>query len=1335
MTPTRIDFLKRVRKLFSSDMPYLEKLSKRAAPPPSDAMMTDPEQVTKPPVGDEYHEETEFPRGEKKKSGRLVPFEMEVFSSEGAVKAWQTRRAGYSPTKEASSPHTSAHTDFKIAVAKKLDSMKDKVKVELKHDEDGTHIASVEAIEKGKGHGSTAMKAITDLADKHGIPLSLGASPYGKGGLKANDLRAFYERHGFHGDKDSVYMTREPKAKLSTDSWYDRNTKSWVTQQKDAHGNQVGEAEYTHQKPKKKFSSLLEVLQPLLFSSESSKRAWITIRMNKGLISKEEGERLLKGGTPVAKPAKAATKKDEPDDKKSRTKDKPSKLERVSDAAGRKQADPGPVGTASPYVGRRPPLVTVSEGLLPKPRDFLGDKFSGQLDDHQRLGVNLALDRFSTQRDQLQGDVSGQKIGKGFLLGDGTGVGKSREILATADQMADISGKPSLIVTQNKQVIAGSFTSDANAMGIDLNRMLPAKEGEAPAHAVQLATYSDLSSGMFRGRQFGLVVYDEAHNLKNVEAKKTMEARFLKTDHEMFATATPMDTPTAASYFLGKITGLEENEVQRRLGYHIITTTAADGTEFQRAELKQGNTWDTVQKETMAMRDEAIREGGMVRREYPFFGTIDNTKLKLSEEQHAEQDKIDAYWQDRIDTAPWKMKMVNAGLRLAELSRWAEQQKIDPVFDLMKKDLAAGKNVIVMAENVNPTQLHGLGEERKSFLGEFSRKLTEAGIDHAKIFGGGKKAEEVAKFQDGKVRVAIATPLSGGTGVNLDDTRGDRPRSMYVVTANYSGDVFQQVLGRASRRNTKSPVELHAVSFDDSHADQRRSIILDNKIKTLKAIQQGADVDTAQGSWAELGGKSASEQRPPKAPREPRPEAPPAAGPLSTRSSVLPVVAIDRPLPASMVSASLESVPKGAVTPHVLPTEHITKQGKTLTGYIVSGIEHADAKKIDEYTFRKGAGFFIRDKHEEKLKAAGVNFSQETIVMKSKFGALLESIRPAKLIFSSEAAKKAWETRKRGGGEEKKEAPKTPKEPGAGTSLSTDPNAIVRKDRPPTVTPEGKKSFPPSEYAQGGKPIKDPKILARLAEIKVKPGWTDVKINPDPKAELLATGKDAAGRTQYLYSAAHSEKSAVAKFSRVKDFSSKVKDIRDQVGKDLSTSDAKKFQTALAVKLIDSTFIRVGSDADTKAVKQAYGATTLEARHIKVDGSTVQLKFIGKKGVPANIKVNDAELASNLSKALKGKSGRDKVFDHADRDTVTSYLKQFGDYSAKDFRTYHGTRLALDLIKKSDVPSDQKGLKDLVKNVATKVSDALNNTPAMAKSSYINPAVWAPLFAKGLKKL
>jgi hypothetical protein len=71
------------------------------------------------------------------------------------------------------------------------------------------YLQLIHAAEKGKGHGSLALRTLCMLADKHRVGIVLLPKKVGDDGLRAAELRRWYGRHGFKATGDGR-MRREP---------------------------------------------------------------------------------------------------------------------------------------------------------------------------------------------------------------------------------------------------------------------------------------------------------------------------------------------------------------------------------------------------------------------------------------------------------------------------------------------------------------------------------------------------------------------------------------------------------------------------------------------------------------------------------------------------------------------------------------------------------------------------------------------------------------------------------------------------------------------------------------------------------------------------------------------------------------------------------------------------------------------------------------------------------------------------------------------------------------------------------------------------------------------
>lgn len=262
-------------------------------------------------------------------------------------------------------------------------------------------------------------------------------------------------------------------------------------------------------------------------------------------------------------------------------------------------------------------------------------------------------------------------------------------------------------------------------------------------------------------------------------------------------------------------------------------------------------------------------------------------------------------------------------------------------------------------------------------------------------------------------------------------------------------------------------------------------------------------------------------------------------------------------------------------------------------------------------------------------------------------------------------------------------------------------------------------------------PLDPNDVPEHIKNLKLPPAWTDVFYNEDPDGDLLAIGKDAKGRDQYVYSEKYMEGQMRAKFARIKELDGKYDAIRAKVGKDQGSTDSNVRDHGDVTALLMDTGLRPGSTRDRGGAKRAYGATTLEGRHVKVgDDGTVRLVFTGKKGVALDLPIEDKAMADMLKRRADMSGPKGKLFPNVTDKSLRDYVDGLdgGQFSPKDFRTYLGTTMARDMVEtmSRDKFSSLSAYKKAVREVATYVSQKLGNTPTVALQSYIDPQTFLP---------
>jgi len=265
-----------------------------------------------------------------------------------------------------------------------------------------------------------------------------------------------------------------------------------------------------------------------------------------------------------------------------------------------------------------------------------------------------------------------------------------------------------------------------------------------------------------------------------------------------------------------------------------------------------------------------------------------------------------------------------------------------------------------------------------------------------------------------------------------------------------------------------------------------------------------------------------------------------------------------------------------------------------------------------------------------------------------------------------------------------------------------------------------------------GKRIDDPAKIARIEALVIPPAWRDVWISPRATAKLQAVGVDAAGRRQYLYHPDYRARQEQAKYDRLILFAERLPALREAMAEHMEHDGADRERvSAVALRLINLGWLRVGGDRYARE-SRTYGVTTLQKRHVSVRGHRVKLSFRAKHGVQMRTTIVDEELAAAVKDLLALKGGSRLFRYEWEGDVYNLTGKRLNDYvhiylgddfSAKDFRTWGGTLEAAVGLAEVGLPESEADAKRKVAAVMRRVGERLGNTPAVARSSYVSPAV------------
>jgi DNA topoisomerase-1 len=264
-------------------------------------------------------------------------------------------------------------------------------------------------------------------------------------------------------------------------------------------------------------------------------------------------------------------------------------------------------------------------------------------------------------------------------------------------------------------------------------------------------------------------------------------------------------------------------------------------------------------------------------------------------------------------------------------------------------------------------------------------------------------------------------------------------------------------------------------------------------------------------------------------------------------------------------------------------------------------------------------------------------------------------------------------------------------------------------------------------FDEAGKRVTDRATIERLNAIGLPPAYGDAWYCKDPDGHIQATGKDARGRKQYRYHADFRARAEADKFDGCREFGHRLARLRRRVEQDLRRRKlTRDTVVAAVVRLLDTAYLRVGNEEYARDNK-SFGATTLRSRHVRRKGRKLLMRFTGKHGVVHEHTISDARLARIVrgcqdlpGQALfqyLGEDGEPRSVGSAD---VNEYIRAATgcDFTAKHFRTWAASAIAFEQLMQQDQDS-----RISVDTMLEPVAEALGNTKAISRKSYVHPAL------------
>ncbi|PZS01737.1 MAG: DNA topoisomerase I [Chloroflexi bacterium] len=293
----------------------------------------------------------------------------------------------------------------------------------------------------------------------------------------------------------------------------------------------------------------------------------------------------------------------------------------------------------------------------------------------------------------------------------------------------------------------------------------------------------------------------------------------------------------------------------------------------------------------------------------------------------------------------------------------------------------------------------------------------------------------------------------------------------------------------------------------------------------------------------------------------------------------------------------------------------------------------------------------------------------------------------------------------------------------AGLRYFTDARPGIRRDR------DGDGFAYVSTHGDG---ISDQKTLERISSLGIPPAWTEIWICPSPRGHIQATGRDAKRRKQYRYHPHWREVRDETKYTRLLAFGEALSMIRERTDGDLALHALSREKVlATVVELLDATAIRVGNEEYARE-NESFGLTTLRTDHVDIQGSMIRFHFRGKSGKEHEVDVRDKRLARAVKRCeeIPGHELFQYVNGEGERETIDSadvndYLRHITgqNFTAKDFRTWHGTTTAASHLHALGTCESATQAKQNVVEAVKRAADHLGNTAAICRKSYEHPGI------------
>ena len=147
-----------------------------------------------------------------------------------------------------------------------------------------------------------------------------------------------------------------------------------------------------------------------------------------------------------------------------------------------------------------------------------------------------------------------------------------------------------------------------------------------------------------------------------------------------------------------------------------------------------------------------------------------------------------------------------------------------------------------------------------------------------------------------------------------------------------------------------------------------------------------------------------------------------------------------------------------------------------------------------------------------------------------------------------------------------------------------------------------------------------------------------------------------------------------------------------------------------------------------------FGLATITKDHVTLTKGQLVFEYLAKGSQQHEQAVAEEQVCAVVRSLLRRRGGGDQLLAYRSgarwhdvtAADINDYLREVsdGDYTAKDFRTWHATVLAaVGLAVSESAVGTETARRRAIVRVVREVADYLGNTPAVARASYIDPRV------------